>query len=162
MGLVGSEMCIRDSVNVGWMNCVKLSQICELVLWKLQVFGRSEFYNLNFLWSFFYFHISNLQNAWSFRKTNLQILKSFTQFIHPKFITTTAFGCVKLFYENNTFLEASHNSLVLTQDPQGTFNFHWSFQLFHTSDLQNTWSFQLFIIPTFQIPWAFAKLISKF
>ena len=109
---------------------------------------------------FFYFHISNLQNSWSFHKTNLQILESFTQFTHPKFITTTAFGFVKLFYENNTFLEASHNSLVLTQDPQGAFNFHWSFQLFHTSNLPNAWSFQLFIMLGEWIVWSSLKFVN--
>ena len=144
-----NELC--EALSNLWISFVKASGI-----WKVGILQPQ------FSMKLFYFHISNLQNTWSFRKTNLQILKSFTQFTHPKFTTTTAFGCVKLFYENNTFLEASHNSIVLTQDPQGTFNFHWSFQLFHTSNLPNAWSFQLFIIPTFKIPEAFTKLIHNF
>ena len=90
----------------------------------------------------FYFHISNLQNTWSFRKTNFQILESFTQFTHPKFTSTTASGFMWLFYENNTFLKASHNSPVLAQDPLGAFSFRWSFQLFTISTFQKTWSFR--------------------
>jgi hypothetical protein len=132
-----------------WISFVKASGI-----WKVGILQPQ------FSLKLFYFHISNLQNSWSFRKTNLQILESFTQFTHPKFTTTEASGCVKLFYENNTFLEASHNSLVLTQDPQGTFNFRWGFQLFHNSNLPNAWSFQLFIMLGEWIVWSSLKFVN--
>ena len=130
-----NELC--EALSNLWISFVKASGI-----WKVGILQPQ------FSMKLFYFHISNLQNTWSFRKTNSQILESFTQFTHPKISSTTASVFMWLFYENNTFLKASRNSPVLAQSPLGAFSFHWSFQLF--------------TISTFQKPEAFAKLIHKF